>query len=55
MKLKSKAVTVRYNGRDIECEKIVYACTFCDYELHEQWMAKKLEEELARIHQEYGS
>ena len=51
MKLKSKNVIVHYRGRDIECEKMVYACTFCDYELHEKWMEKKLEEQLARIWQ----
>lgn len=51
MKLKSKNVTVHYRGRDIECEKMVYACTFCDYELHEKWMEKKLEDQLAEIWQ----
>ncbi len=47
MKLKSSTITVQYRDRTLSCEKMVYACTFCDYELQEEWMKKKMEEQLA--------
>jgi len=50
MKLQTKNVVVEYRGKQITCEKMVYGCQFCDYELHEKWMEEKLNEELARIY-----
>ena len=47
MKLKTSTITVQYRDRTLACEKKVYACTFCDYELQEEWMKKKMEEQLA--------
>ncbi|MEE4241663.1 MAG: hypothetical protein V2I36_09355 [Desulfopila sp.] len=47
MKLQTSTITVQYHGRTLTCERMVYACNFCDYELHEEWMKKKMEEQLA--------
>lgn len=47
MRLKSKKVIVEYRDQQIECEKMYYGCDFCDFELHEEWMEKKLEEQAA--------
>ncbi len=56
MKLITKNVVVEYRGQQISCEKSVYGCQFCDYELHEQWMEDKLNEEVERIYAEkFGS
>lgn len=52
MRLKSKDVVIEYRGEKITCEKSVYACDFCDFELHEEWMKKKLEEQLEKIYNE---
>lgn len=51
MKLIQKNETVQYRGQDIDCEKLVYACVFCDFELHEEWMAEKLNDQLAGIYE----
>jgi len=52
MKLTAKTVVVEYQGQEITCEKHVYTCKFCDYELHEKWMDEKLNTEVARIYAE---
>lgn len=52
MKLKKKKVVVEYRGLELSCEKMVYGCQFCDYELHEKWMEDKLNEELARLYEQ---
>lgn len=52
MKLSTKTVVVEYRGQKITCEKNVYICQFCDFELHEKWMDEKLNEEVARIYAE---
>ncbi len=52
MKLSTKTVVVQYLGQEITCEKNVYICQFCDFELHEKWMEEKLNEEVARIYAE---
>ena len=41
MKLQTKNVVIEYRGQEIACEKTVYTCQFCDYELHEKWMEEK--------------
>ncbi len=51
MKLQTKNVVIEYRGQQISCEKTVYSCQFCDYELHENWMEEKLNEELAKIYE----
>lgn len=55
MKLTTKRVVVDYLGQKITCEKSVYTCQFCDFELHEKWMEDKLNEEVARIYAEKHS
>ena len=55
MRLTTKKVTVEYKNEVIECEKTVYACDFCDFELHEKWMEDKLQEQLESLYNEkYG-
>ena len=51
MKLQTKNVVIEYRGQQITCEKTVYGCQFCDYELHEKWMEEKLNEQLAGIYE----
>ncbi len=56
MKLKTKKVTVTYKEKEIECEKTVYACDFCDFELYEKWMEEKHLNQLEALYSEkYGS
>ena len=56
MKLIQKKVTVQYKNKSIECEKTVYACNFCDFELHEKWMEEKLQKQVEELYNElYGS
>ncbi len=56
LKLKTKIVTVEYKNKQIQCEKIIYGCDFCDFELHEKWMEEKLKEQVEKIYNEkYGS
>lgn len=56
MKLTQKKVTVQYNDKPIECEKTIYACDFCDFELHEKWMEEKLQKQVVDLYNKlYGS
>ncbi len=48
MKLKTKEVVMEFRGKQITCEKTVYACNYCDFELFEEWMEEKLNEAAAR-------
>ena len=46
MKLITKSVQVEYKGLTVTCKKTVYACEHCDFELFQDWMQKKYEEDL---------
>ena len=46
MKLETREVQVVYRGEKISCNKTVYACQHCDFELHLDWMKKKLDQDL---------
>lgn len=43
MKMKTENVEMEYRGETFSCEKTVYACTKCDFELQQQWMKDKME------------
>lgn len=56
MKLKSKIITIKYKGKEFQCEKNYYGCDFCDYEHNEKWMDTKVEEQLEKLYRErYGN
>jgi len=52
MRLKTKKIIVDYRGEKIECEKTIYCCDFCDFELHEKWMQEKMEKQLEELYTE---
>ncbi len=51
MKLKTETIEMEYRGEMYSCEKTVYACTQCDFELQQQWMKDKL---LAMLEKAYA-
>ena len=46
MKLEVRVVQVSYKGQRISCNKTVYACQHCDFELHLEWMKNKMQQDL---------
>lgn len=55
MKLRTTNIVVEYGGQSITCEKIVYACNICGFELHEKWMEEKLNDQLMHVHKQQSS
>ncbi len=51
MKLRTKQVQVEYLGEQITCDKTVYSCDHCDFELHLDWMKEKMQQNLADAYQ----
>lgn len=43
MKLKTEIVEIEYQGELFSCEKTVYTCSTCNFELQQQWMKDKME------------
>ncbi len=52
MKIKTEPVEIEYQGEMFHCEKTVYACTECDFELQQQWMKEKMENFLQKAYNE---
>lgn len=50
MKLKTRMVTVEYQGKTIECEKQYYGCSTCDHEIHSEWMEKNFQENIKKTY-----
>lgn len=44
MQLRTKQVELEYHGETLICEKTIYACNHCDFELHLQWMEEKFQQ-----------
>ena len=51
MQLMTKTVRADYKGRSIVCEKTVYGCDHCDFELFHDWMKKKYHQDLEKAYQ----
>ena len=52
MKLRTKLVQVEYRGEEITCEKTVYGCDHCDFELHLDWMKEKMQQNLTTAYEQ---
>jgi hypothetical protein len=52
MKLRTKQVQVEYRGEEITCEKTVYGCDHCDFELHLDWMKEKMQQNLTTAYEQ---
>ena len=52
MKIKTETVEMEYRGETFHCDKTVYACTQCDFELEQQWMKDKREALLEKAYAE---
>jgi len=52
MKLRTKQVQVEYRGEKITCDKTVYGCDHCDFELHLDWMKEKMQQHLAEAYEQ---
>ena len=52
MKLTTTLVETEYRGETFTCEKTRYSCTFCDFELHLDWMEEKLQKDLEAAYRE---
>ena len=52
MKLKTKQLQVEYRGEEITCEKTVYGCDHCDFELHLDWMKEKMQQNLTTAYEQ---
>ncbi len=52
MKLRTKLVQVEYRGGEITCEKTVYGCDHCDFELHLDWMKEKMQQNLTTAYEQ---
>jgi hypothetical protein len=51
MKLRTKQVQVEYRGEEITCEKTVYGCDHCEFELHLDWMKEKMQQNLLEAYE----
>ncbi len=51
MKLKTRQVRVEYRGEQLTCEKTIYGCDHCDFELHLDWMKEKMQQDLAAAYE----
>ena len=51
MKLRTMQVQVEYRGEEITCEKTVYGCDHCEFELHLDWMKEKMQQNLAEAYE----
>ncbi len=55
MELQTIQVECKYHGEKFVCEKTIYACRKCDFELHLDWMQEKLQEDLEKAyHEKHG-
>jgi hypothetical protein len=52
MKLRTKQVQVEYRGEKITCDKTVYGCDHCDFELHLDWMKEKMQQHLTEAYEQ---
>jgi hypothetical protein len=52
MKLRTKQVQVEYRGEEITCEKTVYGCDHCDFELHLDWMKENMPQNLTTAYEQ---
>lgn len=52
MKLRTKQVQVEYRGEKITCDKTVYGCDHCGFELHLDWMKEKMQQHLAETYEQ---
>jgi hypothetical protein len=52
MQLRTKQVQVEYRGEQITCDKTVYGCDHCDFELHLDWMKEKMQQHLAEAYEQ---
>ncbi len=50
MKLETRQVECEYRGETFICEKTTYACQKCDFELHQEWMQEKLQNDLEAVY-----
>jgi hypothetical protein len=55
MKIKTETVEMKYRGEIYHCDRTVYACTQCDFELEQQWMKDKREALLEKAYAENHS
>lgn len=55
MKIKTETVEMEYRGEIYHCDRTVYSCTQCDFELEQQWMKDKREALLKKAYAENHS
>jgi len=55
MKLVTFDVEIEYKGALLCCEKTVYGCDHCDFQLHLGWMKEKMQKDLEKAYLEKNS